>query len=177
MLLLVACNKYSPRPMEYFRIEFEDKEYSTTIADHKPYQFDYPSNVARIVPHRDNPMWIDIFYPKHNARIHCSYMPINGNFYEISEDARAFVYKHSVKADAITQQAFENEEEGVYGILYELKGNVASSIQFTLTDSAKHYFRGALYFNNKPNVDSIAPVIQYIKQDIIHIMETMQWKK
>ena len=65
----------------------------------------------------------------------------------------------------------------MHGILYDLKGNTASNVQFVLTDSTKHFFRGALYFNNVPNKDSIAPMSDYIREDIIHIMESFEWKK
>jgi gliding motility-associated lipoprotein GldD len=174
--VLVACtSNYTPKPMGYFRINLIEKEYTYTNAS-VPYTFEYPSNIATIRPHRNNPLWIDVAYPIYNAKIHCSYLPIKGNFYEISEDTRAFVYKHSVKANAITQQVFENDEAKVYGVLYEIKGNVASSLQFTLTDSIQHYFRGAVYFNNRPNNDSIAPVLSYIREDVVRIMETLKWK-
>jgi gliding motility-associated lipoprotein GldD len=82
-----------------------------------------------------------------------------------------------VKADAITEQAYLNDENRVYGILYELKGNTASNIQFVLSDSTKHFLRGALYFNVNPNKDSIAPVVDYIREDIIRLVETLEWSK
>ena len=63
----------------------------------------------------------------------------------------------------------------MYGILYQIKGNAASQVQFLLTDSVKHFLRGALYFNNRPNKDSIAPVANYITEDIVRLMETAEW--
>jgi len=72
---------------------------------------------------------------------------------------------------------FDSEERNVHGILYDLKGNTASSVQFVLTDSTHHFFRGALYFNNVPNKDSIAPMSDYIRKDIIRIMESFKWKR
>jgi len=71
---------------------------------------------------------------------------------------------------------FENPEKKVYGILYDLTGNTASSVQFVLTDSTKHFFRGALYFENVPNKDSIAPMSAYIREDVIRLMESFEWK-
>jgi hypothetical protein len=49
-------------------------------------------------------------------------------------------------------------------------------VQFVLTDSVNHFFRGALYFNTVPNQDSLAPVVEYVKEDIIHLVETMRFK-
>ena len=176
VLFFSSCSSgYTPKPMGYFRIDLHEKEYANS-ENNVPYSFEYPSNIAKIVPHKKNPLWVDVVYPEYNARIYCSYMPIQDNLYDISEDSREFVYKHAIKADAITQQPFENADTHVYGVLYEIKGNAASSIQFTLTDSTNHYFRAALYFNNKPNNDSIAPVLAYIREDIVRMMETMEWK-
>ncbi|MHB9056531.1 MAG: gliding motility lipoprotein GldD, partial [Paludibacteraceae bacterium] len=87
------------------------------------------------------------------------------------------VYKHTVRADGITETPFENPGKRVFGILYELTGNTASPVQFVLTDSTKHFFRGALYFDNVPNKDSIAPMSEYVREDIVHMMESFEWKK
>jgi gliding motility-associated lipoprotein GldD len=106
-----------------------------------------------------------------------SYKPIAGNLRELSEETRGLVYKHSIKADNIIETAFQNNERRVYGILYDLKGNTASNLQFVITDSNRHFIRGALYFDNVPNKDSIAPVAEYIRRDMIRFMESFSWKK
>jgi gliding motility-associated lipoprotein GldD len=87
------------------------------------------------------------------------------------------VKNHITKADAINEQVFNNQENKVYGILYDLKGNTASAVQFYVTDSIKHYLRGSLYFTAEPNADSLAPVINFFRDDIIHLIETLKWKK
>ena len=92
------------------------------------------------------------------------------------EDSRKLAYKHSIKADAIGERFFQNDEHHVYGILYEIKGNAASPLQFAITDSTRHFLRGALYFNSIPNKDSLAPVIDFIKEDMMQLMETVSWK-
>ena len=115
-------------------------------------------------------------YPTYNARIYFSYKQINNNFQEIAEDSRNFVYKHAFKADAIIENPYEDSDKNVYGMLYEIKGNTASSVQFLVTDSTQHFLRGALYFNNHPNKDSLAPVISYISEDIRHMIETLRWE-
>ena len=176
-VLLCGCSEYIPKPRGYFRIDLPEKTYETFNDPAYPYAFEY-ANIAGVVPKggtRDS-FWIDIVYPQFNARIYGSYKKVENNFQEIAEDSRSFVYKHTVKADAITEQPYMNEEQKVYGILYELKGNTASAIQFILTDSAHHFFRGALYFNVSPNKDSIAPVATFIREDIIRLIETLEWK-
>ncbi len=174
-----SCSDTIPKPRGYFRIELADKEYTNYTNDSVPYQFQYPSNVSTIqlkAIHPDS-VGFNIYYPQHNAKIYCTYLTLHNNFQNIAEDTRRLVYKpHTVKADAITEQVYQNDEHKVYGILYELKGNTASNIQFVMSDSTKHFLRGALYFNANPNKDSIAPVVNYIREDIIQLIETLEWK-
>ncbi|MDE5612858.1 MAG: gliding motility lipoprotein GldD, partial [Odoribacter sp.] len=59
---------------------------------------------------------------------------------------------------------------------YFIEGNTASSTQFYVTDSVKHFLRGALYFKQHPDKDSLAPVIHYLRQDIVNLMETVRFK-
>ena len=115
-------------------------------------------------------------FNKIGGRLHISYKNINNNLGQILEDSRKLAYKHSIKADAIHEQVFIQPERNIYGILYEIDGNAASSIQFYVTDSINHYVRGALYFNVEPNKDSLAPVIRFIKDDIIVMIESFEWK-
>lgn len=172
-----GCSNDVPRPRGYFRIALPEKEYVKFDNDSFPYLFDY-ANVANIErkPTKDEPYWIDVVYPRLNARIYCSYKHVDDNFKEVNEDARSFVYKHTIKADDITEQPYQDDSAKVYVLLYELKGNTASAIQFVATDSVKHFFRGALYFDNTPNQDSVAPVREYIREDIIRLLESLRWR-
>lgn len=172
-----GCSNDVPRPRGYFRIELPEKNYVKFDNDSFPYLFDY-ANIANIERKatKDEPYWVDVVYPRLNARIYCSYKHVDGNFREVNEDARSFVYKHTIKADDITEQPYVDDSAKVYALLYELKGNTASAIQFVATDSVKHFFRGALYFNNTPNQDSVAPVREYIREDIIRLLESLRWR-
>lgn len=179
ILFLAGCTgNYTPRPYGYFRIELPEPHYRSVDTLQLPYSFEQ-SDAAKIIARNADgkKYWIDLVYPELNASIHCSYKPIQGNLFELSEDSRKYVYKHSIKADGIGETVFENPEKNVYGILYDLKGNTASSLQFVLTDSTKHFFRAALYIDNVPNKDSIAPVIEYLRKDVVQIMETFEWKR
>jgi len=177
--LLISCGGNSiPRPYGYFRVDLPEHSYRTIDTLNLPYKFDLPKN-AKVVSRKvqgDN-FWIDINYPGLNACIYCSYKPVNKNLIDLLEDTRKIVYKHSVKADGIGEKVFDHPEKNVHGILYDLQGNTASSVQFILTDSTRHFFRGALYFNNVPNKDSIAPMTKYIREDVVRIMESFEWKK
>ncbi|MGM0375789.1 MAG: gliding motility lipoprotein GldD [Bacteroidota bacterium] len=178
LLLAYACNNSNPpKPRGYFRISLPEKEYSqidTTL----PYQFEKPL-YARFKPEEDEKSqqyWGNLAFPRFEAKIHLSYKEIEENLYKLYEDNRELAFKHTVKADAIKERMFNSPENNVYGILYEIQGNTASPVQFYVTDSTKHFLRGSLYFNTVPNKDSIAPVLDFIRKDIVHMMETLKWK-
>lgn len=142
-----------------------------------PYSFELSSMAnIKFKKKTNEKFWIDIVYPQLNATIYCSYKPVKNNIYILSEDVHRSVYKHIVKADNILENVYNNPKEKVFGVLYDLQGNVASVAQFVLTDSVNHFFMGAVYFNHVPNKDSIAPMAEYIKEDIVRLMDTFKWK-
>ncbi len=177
---LTSCGDVAvPRPRGYFRIELPGHEYAVWDSVGFPYRFEM-SREARVLPDHDanaEPYWINIDYPKLNARLHVTYRQMGEDADEALEDSRRLVYKHTVKADAIGESYFEDEEKGLYGVLYEIKGNAATPLQFALTDSTERMFRGSLYFYCRPNKDSLAPVVDYLEEDIVHLVETFGWKK
>ncbi len=178
MLLALACQRsYTPKPRGFLRIDFPAKEY-VLFDSVCPYTFEYPS-YGKIVPDTDymtEPCWINIDFPDFDGIIHISYKEVNQNLNDFIEDSRALTYKHTIKADAIKETVYSNPELEVHGILYDIKGNAASSIQFYLTDSNEHFLRGSLYFNVQPDKDSLAPVISFFREDIIHLVESFAWK-
>ena len=179
LILSLGCNdSYTPKPRGYFRITLPEKDYSR-IETTLPYTFEKP-DYAKLSPRKNTgnePYWSNLMLQEFDAQVHLSYKKIEQNLYELLEDNREFAYKHSVKADAIQERLFQAPENNVYGILYEIEGNTASPVQFFATDSTKHFLRGSLYFNVVPNKDSIAPVIDFVKKDIVHLMETLRWKE
>lgn len=176
-LLVSACTGYSPKPAGYYRIDLPAPGYHEQEFQSGEFQI---SNQASIVytSNQEEGEFFNIVYPQLHAQIYCSYLSIKKeNLAQLSEESRKFVYLHAVKADAIREQVFDNQEQSVYGIRYNIQGNVASPTQFVLTDSIYSFFRGALYFDNTPNQDSIAPVLDYINNDIQVLIESFRWKK
>lgn len=179
--MFIACSNedYSPKPRGFFRISLPEKTYETP-ATGCPYSFEIPG-YALLVDDKSNntePCWKNVDFPQFNARLHISYFAIGPTapFDMLTEDARTFVFKHTAKATAIDQQQIADPERKIYGLRYEIGGNTASNVQFYLSDSTRHYLRGALYFNERPNMDSIRPVLDFIKEDIDHIIRTIHWK-
>jgi len=175
---IFSCSQdYIPKPMGYFRIDLPEKKYQKFESD-CPFTFEYPV-YARVVKSNlanAEPCWFNIEFPQFNAKVHLSYKNVAGNINDIIEECRTLAYKHSIKADAIDERPYDDPENKVFGMLYEIKGNAASSVQFYTSDSAKHFLRGSLYFEVRPNKDSLAPVIDFIEQDIVRIIESLRWK-
>ncbi|RDC57545.1 gliding motility lipoprotein GldD [Pedobacter chinensis] len=181
LLCFSACqnNDYSPKPKAYFRIEFPKKEYAAFVKP-VPFSFEYPvyANIEQDRSRDAQKNWYNLHFKQFNGHLHLTYYDVSNKreYDEMVEDARRLVFKHTIKASAIDQRVINYPRQKVYGIYYAIEGNTASSVQFFLTDSAKHYFRGALYFNERPQYDSIAPVVKFIKTDIDTLISTFRWK-
>lgn len=177
-ILFVSCQRrVVPKPMGYFRIAIPDTAYAYTTLKGYPYTFRLSNNAYIDTRLQDGEQyWIDIQYPNLNATIHCSYKPVQNNFRALAHDAQEFLYKHTTVASAIPMQEFANPDNHVWGLFSRLQGNTATPIQFVLTDSTKHFFRGSVYCNCIPNQDSLAPIHEYLQQDVRMIMESMEWR-
>ena len=189
ILLLLACvscsNNYTPRPYGYYRITVPDTAYtdfSFPITGESrgayPYSFFVSQNAVVLpVKKEGEPFWINLYYPALNATIHCSYKPVRNNLRELTNDALEFVYRNASYATSIPEREYTHPEANVYGVLFDLEGNTASSCQFFITDSTRHFFRASVYCNCPPNADSLASVYNYLRADIIKMVETFQWTK
>ena len=180
-----GCGRVSvPKPIGHFRIDLPKREYVVFDNQSAPYKdlplsFEYPA-YGKISLESENvkePGWLNIEFPNYKAKIYLTYKDINHNFDGLMEQTyKMNVKNHISKADAIKEQVFMNRENKVFGILYDLKGNTASAVQFYATDSVKHYLRGSLYFAAEPDADSLEPVINFFRDDIVHLIETLKWK-
>ncbi len=185
LVLLVVCgckNKTTPKPRGYFRISFPEKSYTDFNPPLYPYRFEIPAYARILKPAGKDtfPYDINISIPENKADIHISYKPISsGNNQErlraLLEDSRTLAYKHTIKAETIEEQIFINAAEKVYGTVFLIEGNAASPMQFFLTDSTRHFLRGAFYIRDIPNTDSLQPVIDFLRPDVFRLIETTSW--
>lgn len=120
--------------------------------------------------------WLDLKYPNMKATIHLTYRPVKNNLDSLLYDAQKLTFDHTIKASAIYEQPRVDSVNNVYGMLYMINGNAATSTQFYVTDSINHFIVGSLYFKSRPNFDSILPAITYLREDIRYIMESIKWK-
>ncbi|MDR0983281.1 MAG: gliding motility lipoprotein GldD [Culturomica sp.] len=178
--LIVSCKeKYTPKPYGFFRIEFPPKSYHL-LEENLPYSFQIADN-ATIEPDKTydaEPYWVNIVYKDCNAKINISYKQIiaDTSLENYLADSHRLAYAHITKADAIQEKGFENRKKGIFGVLYQITGDAASPAQFFVTDSIHNFIRGSLYIHQIPAADSLAPVIEYLKKDIVVLMETIEFQ-
>ena len=173
-LLLFSCSneEYLPKPKAFLRLAYNDANYKS-LTTNCPYTFEI-SDIAQA--DFNEKCWVNIKYPSLKAMLTITYRPVENNLSELLQEAEKLTYNHTIKADNIISNNYENFNLKKYGTLREVIGNAASPLQFHLTDSTNHFLTGALYFDVKPNFDSIFPAVKHIEKDIEHIMETLSWK-
>jgi gliding motility-associated lipoprotein GldD len=197
-----SCNSpFTPKERGYFRIDFPERSYQTFEDPAFPYSFEYPAygKITRdssfLDENPDNPYWINIDFPRFNGRIYLSYKSIGGvsvykvktpdgyrdslvrnTFDGLREEAYRMTYKHTLKASGIADSAFQTVA-GVNGVYFKVEGDAATARQFYVTDSVRHFLRGALYFDTAPNSDSLSIVNDFLEVDMRHLVETIRWKQ
>lgn len=186
MALLAACNSdYSTgKKKGYFKIDFPEKKYQLFDRPGYPYTFEYPvyANVIKDSTFFDDKAgdwWVNIDIPRFAGRIHVSYKPVNAqnNFDSLVRDGFKMAYKKHVNMATGIKDSLMSTPNGVDGIYFSLDGNTATANQFFLTDSTRHFLRGALYFDAAPNADSLGIVNDFLKKDLLHLINTLRWKE
>ena len=201
-LVFAACNStYTSKKTGYFKIDLPEKKYVLFDEPGMPYSFEYPT-YAFIVKdstyfdaNPENDYWRNIDFKNLNAKIFLSYKIIGGKaFYKIKmsngtykdstginmydkmiNDAFNLTNKNDDVATSKKDSLFKTANK-VSGLLFKLGGNAATQRQFFMTDTTKNFIRGALYFYASPNADSVKPVVDFIQQDIDHLIKTFRWK-
>jgi gliding motility-associated lipoprotein GldD len=178
-LICMACQQdYSPKPLGYNRLFLPTPSY-TSLPDTLPYTFEYSIH-AKLLDDSSaisERFWIEIYYPELKANVHITYKTIKSMqlLKEFLDDSYKLTTKHQITAYAINE-VISKTPSGKTAVIAELEGEVPSQFQFTITDSSKNFLRGALYFNTKVANDSLAPAIEYMKKDIMHMINTLEWK-
>ncbi|MBB6461349.1 gliding motility lipoprotein GldD [Flammeovirga kamogawensis] len=175
---------YLPKPRGFHRIEFPQHLYDTDQFKSKEFE-DYPyifgvAQNAEIIPDKSfmsEPYWIEVRYPEFDAIVDISYknLPNYDSLVGYINTSNTLTFKHNVKATAIDEYTARTKN-GYSAVMYEIEGDVPSQFQFFVTDSTKHFFRAALYFPTSSQNDSLAPVIEFVKEDMLHMMNSLDWR-
>jgi gliding motility-associated lipoprotein GldD len=180
-----ACN--SPytvgKKRGYFTIDFPAKQYQRFDQPGYPYTFEYPvyaviKKDSTFFQDKADDWWINIDIPRFGGRIHISYKPINAynRFDSLVEDGFKMAYRQHITMATGIQDSVFSTRAGLQGIYFNLGGNTATANQFFVTDTVHHFLRGALYFDATPNADSLGVVNEFLKTDLLHLINTLQWR-
>ena len=186
LLLFYACTEKAPipKPRAYPRVVYPERGYVRADADYCAFTFEQPKYAIMV---RDtlffdekpvSDCWFNLEVPSLNAKIYCSYYPVKSraDYDKLVADAFEMTNKHNQRASYIQDYRFDRPEARVHGMIFEVDGPAASSYQFFVSDSSRHFLRGALYFETKAKPDSLAPVVAYMKKDVDHMLETLIWR-
>jgi gliding motility-associated lipoprotein GldD len=179
-LFIWSCGEdYLPKPKGYNRIDIPEHAYQLLSQD-LPYRFEY-SRHSVVEPDSFNlqeKTWINVNYKDLGARVHLTYKPVLNNEENLKaylNDAVSLTAKHQVKAYGIEEGVLKTPQ-GYTGLVAELSGEVPTQFQFFVTDSTENFLRGALYFKTAVKNDSLAPIIEYIKVDMMHLINTLEFR-
>jgi len=176
VFVFVSCQEEAtPKPAAYLSLNYQEAEYKTWN-NTCPYTFQINSKAKIESPRLKQYCSYNISYPTLKGKIHVTYRAVTNNLEVLLKDAQDLTQEHTIKADGIKSVLYENATQNAYGMVYEVEGNAASPVQFYVTDNKKHFLTGSIYFNTKPNYDSILPAAHYLKKDIQKLMETLTWK-
>lgn len=182
-LAFLSCTQqYTPKPKGYFRIDLPKPHYHEFVEKGCPFTF-HVSNMTKFesvasTSQNDHSQCFTLSYPTLNANIYCTYLPVNKT--DINKEianSRDLVSHTSKNITAVKEQAYDNPDAHVYASLFMLDEGAASPFQFLVTDGSHHFFRAALYYNCPLNTDSLAPVTTYLKQDLVEMIQSFNWKK
>lgn len=175
-----ACEQsYFPKPKAYNRIDLPEHSYQA-LPDTFPYQFFYSSyaEMSRDSFPKAGRYFINLYYPRFDAVIQITYKDLKrpeNDIEKLLTDAFELTMKHNVRAYSIDEELM-TLPSGQVASLANIAGEVPSQFQFFTTDTLRHFFRGALYFNTAEKNDSLQPIIDFIKRDAIEMLNTLEWK-
>ena len=174
LTFLVSCsNDAQPKPKGELRLEYPEAKY-IPFSSECPFSFEY-SDFAKIDQAKQT-CWYNVVYPTMKANVFVTYFPIKNDFNLHIKEVEKMVYEHTIRASAIDTKSFSYPEKRVFGNFYELKGQSASNIQIYITDSTRHFVTANLYFKSRPRPDSLQPAVEHIKKDLMHMIESFEWK-
>lgn len=185
-IALASCEApiYTPKPRAFPKVEYPERAYQKFDKDYCAFTFEYPTyaTVVKDEKYFDNapkhPCWFDLYMENFDSRLHCTYYPIESrnDFEKLLVDAFELAGKHNMRADYIDELPFQYPG-GVQGYTFEIEGAAASPYQFFVTDSTRHFLRASLYFNTQARPDSLAPIYEFVKEDLQHMIETFAWEE
>jgi gliding motility-associated lipoprotein GldD len=181
----LSCKKeqetFMPKPKGYHYISLPEHSYKQLEGDY-PYTFQVSEQavVEKDKHFLAQPSWIEIKYPQFGAEIDISYKVIGNNPDSLAgfiATSHKLSYKHRTNATRIDEyEASAGLDQKTHAMVFELEGEIPSPLHFYAHDIGNNFLRAALYLDTSHKNDSLQPIIEYLKVDMIHVMNTLEWK-
>lgn len=177
VVIILGCEETPfPKPHGYPRIELPQKGYELWESN-CPFTFRKPVAAELEFPYPKDSCYFNIAYPSINAKLHISYAAVNGRLKGLIDNEYKLREKHNQFSTSVQERVFRAPNKRVNALLFNISGTKAATpLQFFITDSTNHFFRGVLYFNTSPDNDSLATAINYIKADVDTMIESFTWQ-
>lgn len=173
---------YIPKPYGYFRIDLPKQIYTKLEGDF-PYSFEHSkyAKVTKNTSQNADEYWITLKYePTSVAEIHITYKEIKNEpklFMEYVNDAHKLTFNeiNTARSSAIDKVVDSRNGNGIVFTISE--GEVPTVFNYWVSDTTTHFLRAAMYVPTSSQNDSLAPILKYTKDDMMHMLETFEWKK
>jgi gliding motility-associated lipoprotein GldD len=178
-IVFAACSNPQdpfPRPKGWPRIDLPQHAYQKFENNACPFTFEYPQ-IGVIERQKEDSCWMDLYFKEFECRWHVTYRYVPGSGKSVNdhfEEYRKLVFKHIQKVSQIEETPLAGTQGN--GVLYELFGTVGVPAQMLYTDSL-HLVMASFYFDTAVRNDSLAPVIDFMKEDMRHMAESIVWKQ
>ncbi len=166
---------YQPKPRGFNKIYLPETKY---MAEQTNGMFSFERNLVSKTSINKELGWINLSYFNNSAEVLITYKRITSadHFSQLLGESFKLINQHQKKATSIVETDIITLN-GIKAKLIDIKGEVASPFQFIVSDSSKNFIRTALYFEKTITNDSLIPVVDYIKRDMLHLLNTLQWNE
>ena len=173
---------FLPKPFGHIYLELPKHKYKMLDDKRLAYKMEISEYASLEIPEEHQDYWNNIVYndldPNFKARIEMTYKNLHcdeAKLRSVLDDCYKLAMKHHVRATTIAQNVITTSK-GLEIMLVVISGEVPTSFQFYTLNSRTHFLRGALYFPTALANDYLAPIINYIKTDIAHMLSTLEWR-
>ena len=172
-----------PKPHAYLRLDYPEPNYADMSFENTNVNFkinNINTSVFEVNLDDDNDLVLlkNIIYPSMKAEISLEYYKINEKnklSYKLNS-LNDFTSIHLKKSSSPAKvQEFIDDQKRVYASIINIQGDVTSPYQFYATDSTDNLIIGVLNLKANTKYDSVMPSLNYLKNDIYHLIESINW--
>ena len=174
-----SCNEtnYLPREKGFLRLEFEKPTYDTFSSEASKLNFIFNNAYSSFEIVSDEKIVLKYKDIKIDLVLSDVELENLSTFEESIRNFYVFLEPHRKKSNQISIKEFTSVDNKRFAKVFEMRGPVASPLQFYVTDSINHFLFGSMNVMVKSNYDSIYPSIMYVKNDIFSIIESVNWEE